>query len=80
MKHAMGTSKTFIKITRMAFWRPWIQSTGGLSPTEMAKLGLPSNRRPMETSNENSGALTINTYLGHFMNSLNDFYFAEYVL
>ena len=59
---------------------PEYNRQGGVSPTEMAKLGLPSNRRPMETSNENSGALTINIYLGHFMNSLNDFYFAEYVL
>ena len=53
---------------------------GGVSPTEMAKLTLPSNSRPMETSNENSCALTINIYFGHFMNSLNELSLAEYVL
>ena len=68
------------EITRMAFLRLWIQSAGGVSPTEMAKLALPSNSRPMETSNENSCALTINIYFGHFMNSLNAFSLAEYVL
>ena len=52
----------------------------GMSSTEMAKLALPSNSRPMETSKENSSVLTINKYLGHFMNSLNEFYLAEYVL
>ena len=59
---------------------PKYNRQGGMSSTEMAKLTLPSNSRPMETSNENSGALTINIYLGHFVNSLNDSYFAEYVL
>ena len=59
---------------------PEYNRQGGVSPTEMAKLALPSNSHPMETSNENSGALTINTYLGHFMNSLNEFSLAEYFL
>ena len=59
---------------------PEYNRQGGRSPTEIAKLALPSNSRLMETSNENSGALTINIYLGHFMNSLNQFQFAEYVL
>ena len=53
---------------------------GRVSPTEMAKLALPSNSRPMETSNENAGDLTINIYLGHFMNSFNEFSLTEYVL
>ena len=68
------------EITRMAFLWLWIQSKGGVSPTEMAKLALPSNSRPMETSNENAGDLTINIYLGHFMNPLNEFSLEEYVL
>ena len=59
---------------------PKYNRQGGMSSTEMAKLTLPSNSRPMETSTENSCALTINTYLGHFMNSLNEFSLAEYVL
>ena len=59
---------------------PKYNRQGGMSSTEMAKLTLPSNSRPMETSNENAGDLTINIYLGHFMNSFNEFYLAEYVL
>ena len=62
---------------------PTAQSTigrGGVSSTEMAKLALPSDSRPMETSNENSGDSTINIYLTHFMNGLGELSLAEYVL
>ena len=59
---------------------PKYNRQGVMSSAEMAELTLPSNSRPMETSNENSCALTINIYLGHFMNSFNEFYLAEYVL
>jgi hypothetical protein len=74
MKHALIASKTLMKSLAWHSDGPEYnrQRGGGVSPTETAKLALPSNRRPMETSNESSGTLTIRTYLGHFMNSFNE--------
>ena len=43
-------------------------SERGYPPQEIPLSTLQSNSRSMETSNDNSGALTIKIYLAHFMN------------